>query len=713
VHEYLLINDSLRVTAEHVVFLNGSWSPIGEARVGDILRSENGNLTIIQTIEKKYGVVEVYNFEVEKYHTYFADGIYVHNDKGGPGGTRQFFPDVALFKKLSTGANGEAELTIKLPDSITSWRLTAEAVSTDLFAGREIKKIPVTLPLFAQTVFPEEFVVGDAPIFTLRGYGSALIAGEVLKATVESPFAQNGKVEKNGQAFGSIGVPFASLSVGDHAVTTTLSAKDRQDSILRRFTVVNSRLTRLVHEKLDLSLGKIVPGTERGMSTVITTPAKIIFMSEGRGILYRHLRYLSCDCGERIDQKIGESIGKNLLSEYFGEKKFDEVQDLSNYQDVSGGIKLLPYDSPDVELSSKIAALSSDPFDRTLLTQYFYSQLLNPDYNDKKEAPLALYGLSALGEPVLPAIRSLAQQELEVKEKLFVALSAAELGDFEFAREIYREVAKSSMRVTLPTARIQIDENETHTLENTALAAVLASQIGEKYAPELMNYVKENKSTEILTNLEQLLYIKNTLPNLSGEAAQVTMTIGDRSEVITIEKNQVKRFDLLPQDITNVRFVDVKGPIAALLEYDASVAGQTKSPMVSIDKKYFVNGKEATQWNQTDLVAIRISPKLSKDAPKGDYLIEDVLPSGLTLITRPYVYEREYSSCHPQEVDGKIVKFFFSNNYSSTCLNSGWTYYARVSSPGEYKSEPTMIQSIRNLDIWNVGGYAGQITIKQ
>jgi cysteine-rich repeat protein len=78
VTDYLVINGNLRVTPNHPMYVNGEWIEIGEAVVGDTLKTSNGKMEIktIELIEEK---VEVYNLEVEENHNYFAEGYLAHN----------------------------------------------------------------------------------------------------------------------------------------------------------------------------------------------------------------------------------------------------------------------------------------------------------------------------------------------------------------------------------------------------------------------------------------------------------------------------------------------------------------------------------------------------------------------------------------------------------------------------------------------------------
>ncbi len=78
---YLIINDDLKVTPNHPMYINGKWQHIGDAKVGDVLLGMDGSDVIITSMEVVFEKVPTYNLEVEEYHTYFANGVLVHNRK--------------------------------------------------------------------------------------------------------------------------------------------------------------------------------------------------------------------------------------------------------------------------------------------------------------------------------------------------------------------------------------------------------------------------------------------------------------------------------------------------------------------------------------------------------------------------------------------------------------------------------------------------------
>ena len=78
---YLTINNTLNVTANHTIYLNGSWQEAGKAKIGDKLVSSDGQVITINSITtSNEGVNNLYNLHlVGADHNYFAQDILVHN----------------------------------------------------------------------------------------------------------------------------------------------------------------------------------------------------------------------------------------------------------------------------------------------------------------------------------------------------------------------------------------------------------------------------------------------------------------------------------------------------------------------------------------------------------------------------------------------------------------------------------------------------------
>ncbi len=92
--------------------------------------------------------------------------------KGGGGGggaalqglVRRDFPDTAYWNAaVVTGADGTASVTVALPDSLTTWRMTARGVTQATEVGQTTTDIIATRPLLVRPSLPRFLTVGDAP----------------------------------------------------------------------------------------------------------------------------------------------------------------------------------------------------------------------------------------------------------------------------------------------------------------------------------------------------------------------------------------------------------------------------------------------------------------------------------------------------------------------------------------------------------------------
>ena len=78
---YLVINDKLKVTPSHIIYVNGGWVPARNITEGDELLNSQNETVIVTSVERVWEQAPTYNLEVSEYHTFFADNILVHNAK--------------------------------------------------------------------------------------------------------------------------------------------------------------------------------------------------------------------------------------------------------------------------------------------------------------------------------------------------------------------------------------------------------------------------------------------------------------------------------------------------------------------------------------------------------------------------------------------------------------------------------------------------------
>lgn len=91
---------------------------------------------------------------------------------GGGGGDnvgtpRSDFPDTVVWlPEVRTGSDGWVTVTVTLPDTLTSWRLTAKAITLDSKVGQGQINVVTKLPLVVRPLPPLNLVAGDSFIFS-------------------------------------------------------------------------------------------------------------------------------------------------------------------------------------------------------------------------------------------------------------------------------------------------------------------------------------------------------------------------------------------------------------------------------------------------------------------------------------------------------------------------------------------------------------------
>jgi uncharacterized protein YfaS (alpha-2-macroglobulin family) len=139
-------------------------------------------------------------------------------DKGGGGGEggpelRREFPDTAYWNPaLVTDENGNASVTVKLPDSLTTWRMIARAVTADTLVGDAANELLVTRPLLVRPALPRFLTVGDQVTLqsVIQNNTDAAIAAKVTLA-LDGPAATLAQL--SGPTEQSVNVPAGSSTV--------------------------------------------------------------------------------------------------------------------------------------------------------------------------------------------------------------------------------------------------------------------------------------------------------------------------------------------------------------------------------------------------------------------------------------------------------------------------------------------------------------------
>lgn len=153
----------------------------------------------------------------DEYNAQYRESIPEGGGSGGGGGgeeslgivtVRQDFKDTAAFEALvMTDEDGQAQVTVELPENLTTWQAEARAVTADSKVGQATNEVLSTKPLFVELTTPRFFVAGDQAQVGAIVHNTTEAALEVeVKLEAEGAALDNGssqkvQVEAKGQAY--------------------------------------------------------------------------------------------------------------------------------------------------------------------------------------------------------------------------------------------------------------------------------------------------------------------------------------------------------------------------------------------------------------------------------------------------------------------------------------------------------------------------------
>lgn len=612
-------------------------------------------------------------------------------EMGGEGEDRTDFRDVGIFTRVVTDADGRATAPFALPDNLTSWRVTTLAVTDGLEAGAASLLVPVARPVFADVTMNDSYLVSDRPLVRLRAFGSELRAGDEVEFRIEMPGLQPRPITARGTAFRPVDVALPALREGRHRLRVSVAARGRTDALVRTITVVASRLVRVEARTDELGVGErfTAPGSADGRTTVVLS-------DRNRGRYYPALEELSWTDGDRLDQMLARNLAQEMLGRYFSAPTLSPAAfHPATYQTEKGGLAIFPFADDDLPLSAGVAAVAADRFGRQGLIAYF-SGILADVKETRERGIVALYGMAALGEPVLLDVqRAAGQKNLSLRESLYVALAALELGDEPTARALYRDALQDHGEVRGATVRVGAGVDQDDILEVTSIAATLGAGLGDDAAAAMFDYVTGNRTRDILVGLNELAFLAEALPRLPDDPSRISYTLNGKRQTRDLARGAAVVLSLTSAQRGALELEVVSGTVG--------VSTSHLVPFRPKDVRADPDGRITRSWDGSaargtrrltdgDLVRITIDYRLGAKADDGCYQVTDLLPSGLRAVVRPYDRGiEEPSITYPYAIEGQRVSFCVYKGARSQRI----VYFARVVGRGTYTVEQALIQSQR------------------
>lgn len=632
-----------------------------------------------------------------------GDGCGGATSGGGGDEARDDFKDLAAFQMVRTDASGRGRATLTLPDDITTWEVGAAAFADGLEAGTGAIELPASLEFFVDAVIAPTYLSGEEPVIQLRAFGDGLQPGDAVRFSVRAPSLGMEGTTVQGRAFEAVSVALPQVPLGNHRITVAArraGSAEMRDTVVRVIKVVPTRLRTLRSSFGALAPGGSLPGGD-GLTTYVVADA-------GRGGLLAILQSLAAGASARLDASLAADEARAILAEEFGMDA--DALPTSGFNPESlypGGLALFPYASPDLFLSARVALLGPSLPAAEARAGRLQGWLEEAEGNRERRI-VALAGLAGLGENVGGELRDLEGEDLTITEQLWLAIGLAAAGDEDGARAVEREVLSEHGRRLGDWVRLEGGTAD-NAYEATALALLLAAQLRDPIALDLSRYLLANPSADQIAPLEQLGFVRAALRWLPRAEARFAWSLDGERHVETIEAGGSFHLVLTAAQRASISIEPLEGEMVVASSWDgvADYASLPSDPMVSIERVV----RPAGSLPAATLVQVRLRVTIDPNAPSGCYEVTDLLPSGLAPIVATWDYWLESSSdaefVRPYSVEGQRVSWCVDPKARPRPLG----YVARVVTPGTYRWEPAVIQSVQEPSIGSatpLGSYVVQ-----
>lgn len=612
-------------------------------------------------------------------------------EKGGDAAeyyVRSEFRDTATFMTLTTNATGEGTITFNLPDNLTSWRITYQAINNKMEASTGWININAKLPFHVSTILSKYFITSDNPSISLRVFGEKAVKDKAVdyRVVLERKGSDTIKeIQKDGMIGQYTNISLGELEKGEYVITSYAADGEFTDALQQSFEVVDSTVSFNNKKYYDITTGT-------RFSDVLSN-AEVTFFNESKSNFYNSLLDLRFASGVRIDQLLSGMEARRFIKENFEPDLALWDDPITRYQNYDGGIKLLPYGDSDPFISMRVALLNYDYFSRESLKTYFYNIVNNSD-SDLQSVVYAYTGLSLFKEPVLLDMYELLEMEgLADIHRISLALGLESIGDKTRATELYKDVLSRTVKTGEKTA-VSISQSDGENHVAAGLLATLAAKLGDYTNGDLLfDYVYEVPSIYEIAYIEQLSYLKNRnimdSEEIKALSGNVIVEYNGKEETFEIFGFETKTLTVSKEDLRNMT---IRGVVSDLGAYVYALSGvadlnENRVDEYSLKKQYSVSGQNQTEFKQSDLIKVTITP--SVDADKSfSYQITDFIPAGFR-----FVKVDKNSNWYEQQ-EQKLVFYYWNSENNKTI-----SYYMQAVMPGTYTADHVVMTKIGHVGL--------------
>lgn len=622
-----------------------------------------------------------------QYVSYVQHTDYVTSEGGGEGdgeGYRSDFEDTAEFITITTGSNGKTTASFKLPDNLTSWRITAVGITNNVRAGYNTKNITAGLPFFINQVINEKYTSEDTVTFTARISGTAKnkltdnvdytakITGDNFEKTINLT-----KTAKEVATFN-----FGMLNQGEYEVSIKAVSGTYSDGIKKKIYVLDSLHEIMQSKEIDL--------TKEIDINALKYPVNLMFYNTDNVLYYNNIKkILSKSWGTTNEQKVARNIVYNKLNSLQGETLYS-LAEISGLQNYNGGAKLLDYSDTDVLFTAKLCALAPDYID-TISAKNYFEGIINNSSSTPSEVSAAYYGLAALKQPVMNDIKYLLNNNkvFSTRDNINLVSGLACMGDINGANEWYVKLLSKNIKEENGYRYIHIG-NSDENYEATSSLIIPLVKMNHSDLTMFMEYVIKASSDKYTPALDLTSYLIEFNPKDSE--GYIKYELNGAKQEIGFNGKPVVSLVLNEKSLRTLKITDSK-KVNCTAVYMGGITDVVDTAFNKIPVEKTVTGGIRVGDTVTTTIKIKFPSGTTKNT---QYILTDVIPSGM----RYTGMERAYNSGN-YLINQELQKLYFvvSNKDGNEIAI---TYTSRNLLPGEYLIDSAVVENPKE----NLKGYS-------
>ena len=538
---------------------NVNVSVVNEA----VFELEEDNTNILETIYSDKALA------VYTYSTYYDDISSPDGGKGGGDGEpRGNFADTAHFETINTDNNGTAKVKFKLPDNVTTYRVTAHSANKDLEVGVGTKKITSKLDFFVQSVEPRGIKMDDDLVLN-----ATAIADTNYDVDYEFTIKElNKTLTAKGKTNSLVTANFGKLPMGTYTAVIKGKHGEQTDAIEYKVNVTKSSQEVKTKTTMNITSNATIKPTKN--------PIILEIYNKNMGKFVKYIDFVESTITERLDTQIAYNKIQDVKNKYYETSDVSSVNrvNMDIYTGKEKGLKNLRSGKDDLVLTA-------------LVTYYAREYGANIRFSElsKNDNIFEYYlWLAAKQEPVLQDLIYLKEEkDISNYNKLLVTLSFEFMGDYKNAKELYSNINLSS------------EEEKQY----KSIITTIETFINKKEAVQKIDDLIKNSPADEYLRFAILSFFQNNSEEIGNEET-VLVKMNEKQKTIKVNGVQIQKMLINNEELADISFETDSQDLMVSYYYRTSLE-EISDKNIAKDIKISLNGK--TQVGSTINLKVEFS----------------------------------------------------------------------------------------------------------